>query len=99
MNSIHIASVISNLRNSLVWGWGLGGGVVRVVLEAPPLVVAWVNVQPLLPSTVRFFFFFFFAILYYPLVCVGRLLVSAHSVLSFGLTLFCWFTCFVLHEV
>ena len=100
MNSIHIVSVISNLRNSLVWGWGLRGeGVVRVVLEAPLLVVAWVKVttptscpQPLLD----FFYFIFFAILYHPLVWVGRLLVSAHSVLSFGLTLFCLFTYFAL---
>ena len=80
-------------------------GVVRVVLEAPPLVVAWVKVQPrLLPSTVtRFFYFFiflffyfFFAILYHPLVWVGRLLVSAHSILSFDPTLFCLFTYFAL---
>ena len=26
MNSIHIASVISNLRTSLVWGMEVGGG-------------------------------------------------------------------------
>ena len=78
MNSIHISSIISNLKNSLVLEWGLGGeGVVRVVLEAPPLVVAWVKVQPRLPPALNrycwrifFFFFFFFAILYHPLVWV-----------------------------
>ena len=59
MNSIHIASVISNLRNSLVWGWGLGGeGVVRVVLEATPLVVAWVKVQPRLPPALNRYWIF-----------------------------------------
>ena len=67
-----------------------------MVLEAPPLVVAWVKVQPLLPSTVTGFFFVVVAILYHPLVWVGRLLVSAYSVLSFGLTLFYLFTYFAL---
>ena len=84
MNSIHIASVISNLRNSLVWGWGLGGkGVVKVVLEALPLDVACVKVQPrLLPALYRLLedvFIFFYSI---SLIGVGRTFVRFCSLSS-----------------
>ena len=107
MNSIHIASVISNLRNSLVWGWGLGGeGVVRVVLEALPLVVAWVKVQPRLPPALNRYcwrnlkkFFFCYSI---SSIGVGGMFVSFCSLgflIWFDSFLFVHMLGFVYHEV
>ena len=75
-----------------------------VVLEAPPLVVAWVNVQPRLPpaSTVRFFFFFFFFCYSISPIGVGGTFVSFCSLCSLIWSdsfLLVHLLCFVFHKV
>ena len=59
----------------------MGEGVVRVVLEAPPLVVAWVKVQPRLPPapnlTAGGFFFLLFYITHY--LCIDAFYIYWHT--------------------
>ena len=94
MNSFHIASVISNLRNSFAWGWGLGReGVVRMVLEAPPLVVAWVKVQTRELPALNSYWIFFLLFVCYSISSIG---VGGMFVIFFSFGSLIWSDSFLL---
>ena len=80
-----------------------GEGVVRVVLEAPPLVVAWVKVHPRLsPALNRYWIFLIFFGSSISSIGVGGTFVSFCSLCSLIWSdsfLLVHLLCFVFHEV